>query len=69
MKFYYEIEYMNGSQFGGHNCACVRIVDDVLILEGFDLMCDFEGDYNKHYWWQAEKLIDIKSFKFERMEE
>lgn len=50
MKFYYEIEYMNGSQFGGHNCACVRIVDDVLILEGFDLMCDFEGDYNKHYW-------------------
>lgn len=41
-EFQYEIEYKNGSHMGCHNCTGVKIVDDVLILGGFDLMCEFE---------------------------
>lgn len=25
MKFYYDIEYVNGAKMGGHNCTGVRI--------------------------------------------
>lgn len=68
MKFYYDIEYVNGAKMGGHNCTGVRIKKGTLILEGFDEFADYEGEV-EHYWRIDEKLKDIKSFKLERMEE
>lgn len=68
MKFYYEIEYVNGAKMGGHNCTGVKIKKDSLILEGFDEYVDCGGE-KEHYWRNIEKLKGIKSFKFERTEE
>lgn len=64
MKFYYEIEYKNGSHIGGHNCEEVKMDEQFLRLKGHDVALDCEGD-----WVHVDRIEDIKSFKLEVMKE
>lgn len=49
IKFYYEIEYKNGSHMGRHNCTGVKIKGNKLVVKGLDMLHDFDGEY-EHYW-------------------
>lgn len=69
MKFYYDIEYRNGSRMSGHNCEEVKMNENYLIIKGYDLVLDYEGDYVPDYWSHVDRIEDIKSFKLEVMAE
>ena len=65
--YYYEYKLKNGAKVGGHNLEKIIIKDDVIILEGFDVLMDCDGEYN-HQWRTFLKNEEIEYLKIFPME-
>ena len=68
MKYYYECKYKSGRTVGWHNLEKIIIKDDVIILEGVDVLMDCDGEYD-HHWKSLINNVKIKYLKIEPMEE
>ena len=61
MKYYYEYKIKNGAKVGGHNLEKIIIKDDVIILEGVDVLMDCDGEYERDCI-HLEFNFDTKTF-------
>ena len=68
MKYYYEYKYKSGRTVGGHNLEKIIIKDDVIILEGVDVLMDCDGEYD-HHWKSIINNVKFEYLKIEPMEE
>ena len=68
MKYFYEYKIKNGAKVGGHNLEKIIIKDDVIILEGVDILMDCDGEYD-HHWKSIINNVKIEYLKIEPMVE
>ena len=68
MKYFYEYKIKNGAKVGGHNLEKIIIKDDLIILEGVDILMDCDGEYD-HHWKSIINNVKIEYLKIEPMEE
>ena len=68
MKYFYEYKIKNGAKVGGHNLEKIIFYEDFIILEGVDILIDFDGEYDRH-WRTLLEHNEIEYIKIEPMEE
>ena len=67
MKYYYEYKLKNGVKVGGNNLEKIILKDDLIILEGVDILMDCDGEYDRH-WRIIINEGEIEYLKIEPME-
>lgn len=69
MLFFWHVKEKNGCSVGGHNCTDFCYKDGCLIINGYDQIVDYEGDYVRQYWREIYKDSDIESVDFQPMKD
>ena len=66
MKYYYEYKYKNGSKVGGNNLEKIIFNDNLVILEGVDIINNFFQEVHKQWRVYLENK-EIEYLKIEPM--
>lgn len=68
MRYFYEYKEKNGAKVGGHNLENILVKDDLIILQGVDIIPTYE-DYEYSYWNTRLDMTKIEYLKIQPMED
>lgn len=66
MKYYYEYKEKNGCKVCGHNLETIDFFDDIIRLNGVDII-PTSYDYEEQHWGLLLKMKEIEYLKIEPM--